>query len=566
MSHNENDIPNFPSFHVHPCSLDSASTPEAFAEKEIELGTGTLTVTDHGTMTACRRVYDLAKSKGLTPLIGIENYLRDDECPILSPHGNVKDYAKYFHVTTLFLDQDAYETAGRILSKTPTEKHGEEYKPLLNWRDFEEIGAKNSIIFSGCLIGLTMRHLLDHGSVENAEAYYRKMRSLAKPGNFCVEIMPHVCDRNWDSGIYVDINEGDKITTLKFKPKKKLKTNLGEIYAEDLVKEFNRKDNGHTIFLGQKTYRKWELRGNEAKILKVEKREDYLLNECTPMFPDGDVQKGGNEFVIGLAKKYGDLIYVNDDSHFCDFSQKAVQDVRLMASGGSWRMANSYHRLSGMECWDYFKNKMGISLKEFQGWCNNSKELASRFKNFKFDYKPELPSRFYPSDTLGYLKGLINKHGRMRWSDGRYTERLNKEIELFHNNGTVDLLPYFFVYEEIAELYQKQGLLTAPGRGSAAGTVLTYLLNITHIDPIVNNLSLERFITLDRIKSGSFPDIDFDLPDRTLLLGGESETIECETDDGRSLIFNKGQLVKTDHGMMKIEDAVRNKVEIHENT
>src|SRR6266404_6907339 len=93
-----------PSFHVHPGSLDTASSPEAFAEREIELGTGTLTCTDHGTLSSARKIYDLAKDKGLIPKIGLEAYVRDPNCPILCSQGHIpKEYAKYFHVTMLFM-------------------------------------------------------------------------------------------------------------------------------------------------------------------------------------------------------------------------------------------------------------------------------------------------------------------------------------------------------------------------------------------------------------------------------------------------------------------------------
>jgi hypothetical protein len=150
----------------------------------------------------------------------------------------------------------------------------------------------------------------------------------------------------------------------------------------------------------------------------------------------------------------------------------------------------------------------------------------------------------------------------MKWDKTVYRDRLQTEIKLFHDNGVVDLLPYFFVYEELCSLYQLKGKLTGVGRGSAAGTLIAYLLGITHIDPIVLNLSLNRFITLDRILAGTFPDIDLDLSSRDLLIGGEKEILECETEDGQIVRFDKGQLVKTSTGMMRIEDAIREGVEI----
>ena len=54
---------NYVTCHCHQASLDTASTPEAFAAKELELGTGYMTVTDHGTLASARKIYDLAKKK-----------------------------------------------------------------------------------------------------------------------------------------------------------------------------------------------------------------------------------------------------------------------------------------------------------------------------------------------------------------------------------------------------------------------------------------------------------------------------------------------------------------------
>jgi DNA polymerase III alpha subunit len=220
---------NFVTCHCHQQSLDTASTPEAFAAKELELGTGYLTVTDHGTLQAARKVYDLAKKKKLTPIIGLEAYLRDDDCPILLAAGVKKDekgtlseYSKYFHLTMHFLDQEAYETGVKLLSKADAraEKHGSEKKPLFTWADLEEIGAKNTTMTSSCLVGVVQRHLLDHDSVENATAYYERIRGLCKPGNFYVEVFPHDCSKNWDSAGYLIYADG---TRERLPPWKKLK-------------------------------------------------------------------------------------------------------------------------------------------------------------------------------------------------------------------------------------------------------------------------------------------------------------------------------------------------------
>src|ERR1022692_285000 len=225
------EIPNFPTVHCHPLSLDSGSTPESFAEREVELGTGTITCTDHGSLAAARRIYDLGHENGLIPVLGAEFYLRDDACSILSANGYQKNERgafigapKYLHLTTHFLDQEAYETGVRLLSDAdlrleatlemlePSDrKHGQERKPLFTWRDVEELGSKNVIFTSSCMIGIFKRHLFDNNDMKSAVAYFEKIKALAKPGNFYVEVNPHDVSRNWTQGIFFTMSDGEKI-------------------------------------------------------------------------------------------------------------------------------------------------------------------------------------------------------------------------------------------------------------------------------------------------------------------------------------------------------------------
>jgi hypothetical protein len=60
---------------------------------------------------------------------------------------------------------------------------------------------------------------------------------------------------------------------------------------------------------------------------------------------------------------------------------------------------------------------------------------------------------------------LIKKQGRMDWSAPKYVDRLRAEIKLLHKNGTIDLLPYFMIDEEVCSLYEKNNRLTGPGPG-----------------------------------------------------------------------------------------------------
>lgn len=549
---------NFPTCHCHPASFDSASTPKAFVKREQELNTGFVTVTDHGTLVATRQVYDLAKKAKLTPILGLEAYFRDDACPILEragipktfypsddsatpkqkemaalyPNGTYREFIKYLHITMHFLDQAAYEAGIRILSDADINgEHGRDMgtnrKPIFGWRQLEELGALNVTMTTGCLGGMVQGLLKDHGRMDLAVAYYEHLRSIVKPGNFYVEIFPNDCSREWVSGVFLTMADG---TELKFWPSKNLRTNVGEVSAENLAKEWGKKDKPHRILTGICNNRVWQDLP-PVEILNVRNINEYLLNECRPWCPDGDIQAGLNRVMMALAEKHGDKVLIADDSHFAHPDEKIVQDVRL---GGGWKFYDSYHRKSSEEAFRYFSTKCAMSQARFEAFVANSREWAGRFKNFKLTSEMSLPTKFYEGNytkypwyqtvpardhSLMYTKELITRHGRMDWTNREYVERLKAEIVLLHNNGIIDLLPYFFLDEEICDVYERNGRITGPGRGSAAGLLLTYLLGITHVDPLKYELSMERFITIDRIKSGKLPDIDQDLPSRDLLVG-----------------------------------------------
>lgn len=516
----------FPTPHCHIQSLDSASTPEAFAEREVELGSGTITCTDHGTMGACRETYQLAKDKKLIPILGVEGYFRDDDCPILKSSGVEKDenntfakYNKYHHLTLHALDQKGYEALVKELSDADyrAEQHGSERKPLFNWANLERLSQFNVTMTSGCLIGMVQRHLLSDRP-DIAIKYYERLRSIAGPEKFYVEVFPHKCDKYWVSGVFLTLEGGGKV---KYWKQKKLKTTLfDDVTAEDLAKVAGRgKPVGKLVAIMNN--RKWE-ECEPKEIIEVKLVEDFMQNECRPWCPDGDVQLGANKFMVHLAKSRGDKMLISDDAHFARPEEKIVQDSKLGGAGGTWKFHNSYHRQSSDEAWTYFRDVMGMQQSDFEMMVETNREWAGRFKDFSFKDRKSLPKSFYPENTLAHIKTLIDKHGRMDWGNPTLVARLRKEIQLLHDNGTIDLLPYFFMGEEVVYQYEKQGLLTGPGRGSAAGMLTAYLLGITHVDPLKYELSEDRFLTPDRIQEGGLPDIDMDFPDRDLLTNTEN--------------------------------------------
>lgn len=88
-----------------------------------------------------------------------------------------------------------------------------------------------------------------------------------------------------------------------------------------------------------------------------------------------------------------------------------------------------------------------------------------------------------------------------------YQERLTKELTIINQMGFAD---YFLIVWDVIRHAHEVGIMTGPGRGSAAGSLVAYCLNITDVDPLVYHLLFERFLNPDRV---SMPDIDLDIPD-----------------------------------------------------
>ena len=123
---------------------------------------------------------------------------------------------------------------------------------------------------------------------------------------------------------------------------------------------------------------------------------------------------------------------------------------------------------------------------------------------------PVFENRYGISSTQ-YLNSLCKKGLAKRMGSTRvpkvYVERLAHELDVINSMGFTD---YFLIVWDFIRYARTQKIYIGPGRGSAAGSLVSYCLGITHIDPIHYDLLFERFLNPERV---SMPDIDTDFPD-----------------------------------------------------
>lgn len=267
--------------------------------------------------------------------------------------------------------------------------------------------------------------------------------------------------------------------------------------------------------------------------------KQFQHNECSDFSPDGDLQKSCNIKMIEVAKKHNLPLLMTIDSHFVKPSQKKLQDVLLQNGDPSgWHFKNSYHMMTTEEAWSHWEKAYGGDIEQqkiFTEAVENNTLLTELAKDLSIQDSYHLPTPTIPKEVLelnlsesdqrkATILRAVNQHGRMKWGDPVWEERLERELSVICDNGSIDFSPYFLFLEQWNTWTREHSVLSAPGRGSGAGSLLCYLLGITHLDPIKHNLPFERFLSQARINRLKYPDIDWDLSDRDPLLAKLEES------------------------------------------
>lgn len=238
------------------------------------------------------------------------------------------------------------------------------------------------------------------------------------------------------------------------------------------------------------------------------KENFYLEIGNHPGIPES---KKAFPMLIELAKLTGVKLVATQDTHYVYKDEKDIHDVFLAIQTGKdieeedrlTMKADFFHLTSYEEMLELFKeipealeNTLEIAEK-----CNLEIELGKT--------KPpiyEIEGGITPDE---YLKKLCyEKLGKMNFKNKEvYKERLDYELSVIKQTG---FSSYFLIVADFVNWAKKQNIKVGPGRGSAAGSLVSYLLGITAVDPIKYKLLFERFLTPERI---SFPDIDVDFSD-----------------------------------------------------
>ncbi|MBR3635426.1 MAG: DNA polymerase III subunit alpha, partial [Lachnospiraceae bacterium] len=215
-----------------------------------------------------------------------------------------------------------------------------------------------------------------------------------------------------------------------------------------------------------------------------------------------------NAALINLSKKTGVPLVVTNDVHYTYKEDAAAHDLLLCIQTQRTGKDEGRMRYEGEEYYIKSEEQMRELFKYVPEAVDNTQRIADRcnvtieFGNTKLPHF-EVPEGFTP---LTYLRSLCDNGMLERYpnDDGTVRERLEYELSVIERMGYVD---YFLIVWDFINYARSQDIPVGPGRGSAAGSVVSYCLHITNIDSIKYQLLFERFLNPERV---SMPDIDID--------------------------------------------------------
>lgn len=492
------------STHTHIETPFTASTLDSFIERTKALGRGAVVHTDIGTMSESLRAYKAVTKAGLTYIPGLEMYVKDDSCP----SNKAFPAASYFTITAYAEDQEAFHALIKVASNKIKNHQdiNENDFPIFGWDSVEFLSKfKTSFVLCG------PHNLLVKPALAGKQGTYipkaiDRLKALGRPvymglmagsenSVWSEQIKLTVFNPSKEKKGEVYLSPRDKVETLVFASGEKAKKILTT--ASDLT------SGRHSKLL---SFVKNGVKFNSGVEIISAVREERFK----PL--SRDFVKDANKLSVYISKKFGLPLISSDYAFMSEKEDKPVQDVKVV----ELRKQTAQYMLSEEEYVQDLSNQ-GIVLEDIYSAIKNGKEWSLKFNGFKLKYDIRVPSIESGTAPAKKMMAVIKELGRMPWGNKVYEERLKRELQVLAMNPVKDLLPYFFPIIDLQQEEMDNGILTGPGRGSGAGALLNYLTGITHVDPIIEGLSFERFINEDRIKAGDWPDIDGDRGDRSFL-------------------------------------------------
>jgi DNA polymerase-3 subunit alpha len=444
---------NFVHLHVHTdySLLDGACRIDRLMGRAAELGMKALALTDHGNLFGAIEFYNAAKYKGIKALIGCELYMAEGSR--LEKTGRSEEGKGYYHLGLLARNLEGYQNLLKLVSDAHL--RGFYYKPRT---DIETLAkySKGLIGFTGCLAALVPQHIL-HGRMAEAKKATARFIDIFGKENYFVEIQDHGIPEQ------IQIIPGLLEIAQEFDLK---------VIATNDVHYVNAADAGpHDALLCIQTGSKIA----EQNRMRFSGTQFYLKTRA--------------EMEQLFGERPDSILNTQLVAEMCDLSipfPKGSERYPRYPLPPEIKSAYSPDAYLFKLCVDGLMKRYRVPYQEVAAHPLVAERLA-KLTNLPSGQKPQAPDY----SSLDQAEELVL--------------RLGYELSIINVTGFVD---YFLVVWDFINWAKVHGVPVGPGRGSGAGCLVAYLIEITNIDPMRFKLLFERFLNPERVSPPDF-DIDF---------------------------------------------------------
>jgi DNA polymerase-3 subunit alpha len=224
------------------------------------------------------------------------------------------------------------------------------------------------------------------------------------------------------------------------------------------------------------------------------------------------VQRALNDELVKIGREMNIPWVATNDSHYTHKDDASAHEVLLCINTGSELSDPKRFKFDSDEFYLKSPDEMAAKFQRWPGACENTLEVAERCNVDMTLGNLLLPRYEVPEGASleSHLRDMVLEGLRRRYDDvtPEVRERADYELKVINE---MDFPAYFLVVQDFVNWAKDQGIRVGPGRGSAAGSIVSYALGVTELDPLRYDLMFERFLNPERI---AMPDIDIDFDER----------------------------------------------------
>lgn len=434
--------------HTQYSILDGLNRIKDYVKRVKELNMTSCAITDHGNMFGVIEFYKECKKLGINPIIGCEVYVARK-----SRYDREKvDNNIYDHLVLLAKDNIGYHNLIKIVSIGYLE--GFYYKPRIDI-DVLNTYHEGLIALSGCLGGKVAKYLCSH-EYDKAKETALEYNKIFGKDNYYLELQDH--------GIREQkiVNQG-----------------LLKIHNETCIPLVATNDSHYTY------------------------KEDALYHDILLCINTNSKVSDEDRF-----RFHTDEFYIKSEEEMRSifpYALSAIDNTEIIASRCNVDISFGELKLPHFEVEKGYDNFSYLCMLCEKGLIERY-DKKTIFKDKKIEDKDK---KIEDKKTEDKYKKTEDKDKENDNYIKSLKKRLSYELSIIKEMGYVD---YFLIVWDFINYARKNNIYVGPGRGSAAGSIVSYVLHITNIDPIKYNLLFERFLNPERV---SMPDIDIDFaPER----------------------------------------------------